>query len=378
MYQGIARNKREMELAIALAISTFRSENETSEESLEIKGLLLSPCRTLTETDVIVLVSKSDEIYGACFLVDRELYRHRRTLKGTFLTSICIAESYRGRGFSKLLLNEAILECERRGSIFAILIARRAVDYFYNQFLFWGLSQYSKLTLSLPKSNFSNIEFQINPASEADIIDINTIYQNTYENLYGSFVRTTEYWRYILWKTKIQQLNFSVFKTKERIIGYLISKENEIFELAAAPGFNLIDFLYEFQVRNSVNLFNLHVSERHPIVQELSNIDFSIIKRQCKFGGHMVRVINHKKLMQYLMEEINEEIIRFGINNYKENFNGIQIEVREGNLNATIVGSPFNFENTSLLFGATTLSSACNFNTIFKSQSFNVQLLDQI
>ena len=378
MHIGCARDLHDVEGALTLATRTFRSQEGPSEEAVDVKRLLMSPCGTLSEKDVVVLVNSTGEICGACFLVDRDFYRGARKLKGTFLTSIYIAESSRGKGLSRLLMDSAIVECERRSSAFAILIARRAVDHFYNKFSFWGLSQYSKINLKLAGILSSGVNYSISPAIEEDLAAVGGLYESTYSGLYGSCVRSVEYWRYVLWKTGNKRISFSVFKMKGRVSGYVIFSGSEIYELAAVQDDSCFELLKELGVKHSLNDVTLHFSSQHPIVCEFDGVDFSIAKRQCSYGGHMVRVIDQGILLNCLEKEMQDEGCDLGIKNYTEMHADTAIGARKGGLGITLSGSPFDFKNTCFLMGSESLSIGSSLKSICRPRSFNVPLLDQV
>lgn len=376
MYIGCARNSKDVERALALAAKTFRS-NENPDEAIRIKRFFMSPRGTISEQDVVVLVDETDEIVGTCFLIDRLFYRGNKKLKGTFLTSICIAESSRRKGFSALLMNCAIAECEGRGAVFAILIARKAMDYFYNKFNFWGLSQYSKLHLKLADSYASGKSCSFSPATESDLTLVSTLYESTYSGLYGSCERSLEYWGYVLRKTESQRCNFFIHRTQGRIDGYVIFSGSELYELASAQDVCCFELLNDLGQNLSLKEVTLHCSREHPIFRELQEVDFSLTQRQCNYGGHMVRIINETALLKVLAKEVENEFAGFGMENYTERLGDALIELRKGKVGIIPTSSPYSYKNTCFLMGAEHLSMVSSRPSIYKPRSFNVPLFDQ-
>lgn len=377
IYIGCARNSQEVDGALTLATRTFGS-NETTEMSVNAKRRLMSPHGILSEQDVVVLVNRTGEICGTCFLVDRLFYRGKNNVQGTFLSSICIAESSRGKGLSKLLMNATIAECERRGTAFAILIARRAVDHFYNKFSFWGLSQYSKINFKLEDSCALLNNCSFSPATEADLIEVNGMYESTYSGLYGACKRSLEYWKYVLWRTTSQERNFYIYKTQGMVRGYVIFSGSELDELASAQRVSCLGLIKDLARNSSLKEVTLNCSSEHPIVSELHCLDFSVTQRQCNYGGHMVRVINRDVLLRYLAEEIQADCCSFGIENYTEMHGDALIELRNGKVAITLTDSPYSHKNTCLLMGAAYLSEVSSRRSIYKHRYFNVPFFDQV
>lgn len=377
MYIGCARNSRDIERALALAAKTFRS-GEDPDTAISIKRFLVSLGGAIPEQDVVILVNEADEMLGTCFLIDRLFFRGGNRLKGTFLSSICIAESSRGKGFSALLVNCAIAECERRDSAFAILIARRAVDYYYNKFNFWGLSQYSKINFKVPDSCALVNNCSFSPATEADLIEVSAMYESTYSGLYGACKRSLEYWKYVLWKTKRLERYFYIYKTQGRVGGYVIFSGSEIDEFASTEDVSCLELLKDLAQKSSLKDLTLNCSREHPIVHELHGLDFSVTQRQCNYGGHMVRIINGDALLRHLAEEVQDDYRSFGIENYTEMHGNTLIELRNGNVAITITDSPYTYKNTCLLMGAAYLSEVSSKQSIYKYRSFNVPFFDQV
>jgi predicted acetyltransferase len=375
MYVGYARNLQEIDAALLLATQSFHEEN--IETARATKKVLVSPYNSLTLRDVIVLVKASNEVCGACFLIDRIFYRGKRKLKGTFLSSICIAESSRGEGLSKPLMNASIHACEARGSVFAIVIARKKVDHFYKQFFFWGLSQYNTITIKLPEDVSASDHYQ--QALGDDLSAVNDIYEARYAHLYGACARSTQYWEHILWKAEQQKFQFVVHKTQGKINGYVIYSGNHLYEFATAPHVSSVDLLKVLGKKNNLNEMMLFASKAHPIVNEIVEFDFSISQRQCNFGGHMVRVIQKDVLVACIIDELKEQCAHVDKTQHIEKHGDALIDIQQDKINVTLNGSPYSYQNTSFLMGSETLSTVTTHRpSIYKPNAFNILLMDQV
>lgn len=376
MYIGCARNSNDVERALLLAAKTFRA-NETVDAAVDVKRHLMSPERGICKQDVVVIANEEDEVAGTCFLIDRPFFRSGNKLKGTFLSSICIAEKSRGMGYSAPLMNHAIAECERRGSAFSILIARRAVDRFYNRFNFWGLSQYSKIHINLKEIPASSNFLTIYPVTEDDLTSVNSLYESTYSPLLGACERSVEYWRHVLWKTEKQNIAFVVFRMRGAICGYAMFSGSEVYEVASKSEVPCLDLLHHVGKVYSLTNISLDGSPLHRIVHELCSFDFSVANRQCIYGGHMVRIVNHDVLLKMWEEELRGMFLKLGAKDFLGVSEDFVIELKEGKVSVTLTSSPFNYENTSNLMGASSLSTTQRMQPLFKQSPFNVPLVDQ-
>ena len=374
MYIGCARNADDRYNALKLSTEIFQEENN---DSLSVKKSSISPFNLVSDEDVVIIADDNNLVIGACFLINRYLFYGELKVKGTFLSSICIAESSRGLGLSKDLMNEAIVKCEQRGSIFAILIARRSADYYYNQFSFWGLSQYSLMKLNLKKNQVVDQSYSISEVTEKSLTLVNDLFISTYSKLYGSFIRDLEYWKYILWATKNQKFKFSIFKYNGKIVGYAIYKGSEIYEISVASESLYIDFLNRIGRFNSTSDFLIHAPASHPLANELQLSDFSMIKRQCSYGGHMVRVLDKSALLKLRQDELQKEACELGINDWYEMCGDHKIVIKNGTLEVRFPCSEHSYEGTCFLMNADRLSSS-NKTKLGNKLAFNILYFDQI
>ena len=341
LYKGTARNGTELKKALLLAADVF--QENVNDEAVDFKGQMVSPEGELLLENIIVLVSSNGEVCGTCFLVDRFFFKNDELIKGTYLSSICVDESFRGKGLSIILMTEAINECEKRNSVFAVVIARKAVDYYYNKLFFWGVSQYVKINFTISLATYKGPDYQILPATEADIDHLHKIYTGVYSKLYGASSRSSNYWKYILWKTAKQDVQFDCFTLNNQVIGYTLSVGSSIYEIAVLDGAYYLSVLGSLKKKYDLpDIYCIHASEKHPFLGELVNSDFTVSRRQCNYGGHMVRLIHPGEL------------------------------ALPGKL--TVNGSGYNFEDTCRLLGIDVLSNPGE----GKRESFNIPLMDHI
>lgn len=378
MYIGCARDSHDVEAALLLATNTFNSRlKDLSEESFKNKKISLSPYSTL-EKDVVIVTNDQNEICGTCFLIDREFYKNDIRHTGTRLSYFCISESHQGKGFSRILMEEAIKICEERGSSFAFVIANRGVDFFYNKFSFWGLSEYSTVNFKIPDKSITYSDYSISPATNKDLATVNELYDSTYSKLFGSCVRSIKYWNYVLWQGEIQKFNFLIFRSKGIVIGYIIFQGLNIHEIATNNNTSYLELLYIMRERYSMDNVIFHCSNQHPLIFELGELDFLYTRRQCYFGGHMVRILNADHLLSCLKEEVQHEALSLGILNHTEVNGDSVIKIRDKNLDVKILGSPYNYKNTCFLMMANSLSIFSDRNIVYKPSSFNIPYFDQI
>jgi predicted acetyltransferase len=377
MYIGCARSQHEVESAIALAAETFHSKEESS-AALKIKYFLMSAGNYLADKDIVVITNDDQRVIGTCFLIDRVFDRMGTQLKGTFLSSICIASSMKGNGLSRLLMSSAIAECENRSSDFAILIARRAVDHFYNKFMFWGVSSYSKLKINISNEINSKNDTVIECADDIHLPSIREMHATAYSPLNGYCERSLLFWRHILVKAKLHGSSFLVFKVMGKTVGYVIHTDTEIHEIATTDNYQYLNLLVALGEKIAAKTFTIHASQYHSIIGELRRTDFSICARQCLYGGHMVRLISEKNFLKIARQVLINSSRRSGQTSLDYNSNSLSIKLSGNRVDFDFPESQFGYENTCALMGASFLSADPHLHSLLELSPFNVLLFDQV
>lgn len=377
MYIGCAENIKDVTKALNLATKIFRF-NEDFDIALSTKKFLMLQKVDPVLSNVIVIKNNSGNLIGACFLIDRLFYRGKFKLRGTFLSSICIDEQYRRQGLSKLLIESAIKAIEKRESDFAVLIARRAADHFYNKFGFWGISHYNKIHLNVSKPILNKNNGSFSLASKKDLSAINKIYDSTYSKLYGSCCRSESDWIFLFGKVKSQNYKIVIYKISGKISGYIIFSKFEVVEFASTRKVSCFEMLTSYFRKFSLDKLIVSCSHKHPILEDMKDIDITFTSRQCSYGGHMVRVINSKALLRIFTAEYRAKLNYFGIGKYHEIRKGSEIKFSKEKLEINFTDSLFTHENTTLLMGAELLSRNKIELSILGSEPFNILLFDQI
>ena len=377
MYIGTARNDAEIKEAILLAANIFQNKNLTIDGET-IKKALMQAGRKIKRKDIVIVSNNDNTVLASCFLVDKIFRIRGIECKGTFLTSIAVKESYRGQGLSRLLMEKAIEECNSRSSAFAILIARKSADFFYNKFEFWGVSSYSKISIKYSDIG-SQKKIKKRGMTLTDIPKINNLYKKTYSELLGSAKRFKDDWAFIEWKVRYLKAKFLIFENHDnKILGYAILKENKIYEISVDDEYKYIDFLYSIDFKSLHDEVILHVSPEHPLVKQLEIADFSSSQRSCPYGGHMVRVLDKKLLTSLMFNDIKNNLKCSQIHDYYYSYSGINIHMKKGKLTLNLTNLQNNHASTCLLLGADIIGSDLNTKYLLSLRQFNVLELDQV
>lgn len=380
LYAGPARDRSEVEQALALAGRVFSPAAENSDPTSERKRFLLLDHPGAGKDSAIVVSLPRKGVIGAAFLIDRLFPRGPGVIHGTFISSICIDEGVRGLGYSRTLMDAAIDACKARGAAIALVIARRAVDHFYTRFGFWGISQYSKL--SIDAAALSAVAFdglRLRHANANDLPACAALYAVAYREAFGHCQRDSKIWSYVLKKIPYLRMQLSVVEKAGAVLGYAVHDEaGNVHELGTAGDGAARSVLALLAGLNEGQTLHLHISPNHPVILALEGLDISLSTRECPFGGHMARVIDSSRLLDMLVRRIDLNARSAGFLPQNELRDGVYMSWSGEAANARLDCSRDGYATTARLLCVRRVSSLGSDTILDPPVSFNIPLLDQI
>lgn len=380
LYAGPARNQEELNLAIALAGRVFASPTEDLAPAVERKKVLVLEHPGAGENPAIVVSLPGKGVVGAAFLIDRVFPHGPASIRGTFISAFCIDENLRGQGYSRALMAAAVQACSKRGAAIALVIARRAVDHFYTKFGFWGLSQYSKLTVeSAALSHISIAGLRLRRASHDDLPQCGEKYDLAYRDSFGHCLRNRQTWEYIIKKSACLGVRVSVIEKEAVIIGYAIHDESgNIHEIGVDSTSDARIALAVLARLAAGKLLTVHVSPIHPVVHALEGFDVTLATRECPFGGHMVKVVDPVQLLDAAVCRIEQLARSRNLAPRTENADGLCLtwDGEKASIHADVPMD--SLASVARLLGVARVSSTDSPLTFDSQVSFNIPLVDQI
>lgn len=380
LYAGPARDRSEEEQAVALAGRVFSPAAENSDLTTERKRFLVLDHPGAGKDPAIVVSLPEKGVIGAAFLIDRIFPRGPAMIHGTFISSICIDEGVRGLGYSRTLMDAAIDACKARGSAIALVIARRAADHFYTRFGFWGLSQYSKLTVDAAALSATPTSgLRLRSAAADDLPACAVLHDATYRESFGHCLRDGETWRYILGKAACLHVRLSVVETSGSVVGYAIHDETgNVHELGSAGAAVACGALALLAGHSAGPSLLLHVSPNHPVISALDGLDITLSTRECPFGGHMVRVLDAASPAVAAEQRIEQRARLLGFAPHTEAGDGVHAAWDGQAARLRVDGPIDNLAATARLLGVARVSSPTGNSQLDPPVSFNIPLVDQI
>lgn len=289
------KNQDEAEIAFAIANRSFGAEGVNIQENQNKKAIWFSePSYSLNN---IIVAMFSERIIGVVRIVPKIVCRNEIQYSVAGFTSICIDKPFRDKGISVSLMEGAIAITQERGFDLAMLVARKAVDHYYVQFGFHGISSYEKVAMEA--ISVSEEEMNFEPAGDGLIPFYSSCYDENYSECFGAFLRSHAQWKFILhliFQRKDMEALTILFKGE--VIGYCFIQDKKICEIAALPKFSLITILFNLKLLDKIKAADdwLDIPSNHLLVRNCRGRDIRIQRRECSYGGHMARVLQYKKL----------------------------------------------------------------------------------
>ncbi|MEQ1656519.1 MAG: GNAT family N-acetyltransferase [Nitrospira sp.] len=380
LYAGPARDQNEAECAVALAGQVFDQATGNVSSAVERKHFQIREHPGAGKDSVIVVSLDGKGVIGTTFLIDRVFPRGQTSIRGTFLSSFCVDPSLRAQGYSRILMAAALQACSTRSAAIALVIARRAVDRFYNKFGFWGLSQYSKLTVEAAAlDEISVAGFRLRRALPADIPQCNDKYAFAYKDSFGHCVRDRQTWEYILKKCVYLCVQVSVIEKESVIIGYAVHDESgNIHEIGVGSTGDARITLALLSRSAAAKLLTVHIPPIHPAVRALEGFDVTLATRECPFGGHMVKVIDPMQLVDAAVCRIEQLARSRNLASGSENADGVCLTWDGEKAGVFLHSHMDSVASVARLLGVARVSSTCRPLTFDPPVSFNIPLVDQI
>jgi len=291
----IAETYDDFEHAYSLAEKVFSENTIDSEYSLHKHDQWSADPSFKISNLVIARNKTTDKVIGMIRIVPRVIFRGKKEFRVAGISSVCVAPEHRGKGISSILINSTLQECRNRNFDFALLIARRALDHYYTKYGFWGVSSYNQLLVKgVSCSSESDIILTVEEEISPELIEVyKHVYDTCYAECFGRFKRDDRYWEFLI--TRIKSLpgirNRSI-RLKGKVVGYIVDDGRIIYEIAYIQGRNIGQRVLSSFVRRQQGEVMLEIPANHSLVRDLGMLDKTISFRECRYGGHMIRILN--------------------------------------------------------------------------------------
>lgn len=247
----------------------------------------------------LVINLNNNEVIGFSINIIKFIYLFKTKIKCGFISSICIEKKYRGKGFSKLLIEESNNNLKKNNVLLSIVIARKKLDYFYNKFNFWGVSYFPKIIIKKKFDlDINTNRYFLKPVKLSDINSINKLYRNTYSKINNFIPRNLNNWSFIIEKCKNEKINFFKYCSANNIDGYVVFKNNDIYEISSRKNSFYIKFIDYLMYKTYSETLIIHTNFNHQIYKSFYNYKTEYFYRNVPQGGHMIKILNTSSFLK--------------------------------------------------------------------------------
>jgi len=308
------------------------------------------------------------------------IFRSLQRFRVAGITSVCVDPEFRGKGVSSLLMNYTLNFCRSAGFELALLFARRAADHYYTRFGFWGIAAYSRATIRLDNRALPELStFRFAPATSFDET-YSQAHAETYAECFGRFERSPAYWRFLFDRLGVSPgLEWLSISSGNTIVGYAFIAGGTVAEIACLQSVDPLDVLAA--IRNRVGTASpdrtivLDLPPQHHMLSGIRDTDIKLERRECSYGGHMVRILNTEAVADKLASRVSSLLPQKSVAREVMECDRLRIAPKRDTRRYSNNDTSLSFRQTSWLLGAQTISASCP--TIDRLLPFNVSLPDQ-
>lgn len=312
IYVGPARSVSELQAARRLAASTFRvNPSQTAAEVEDYKAFLWGEPEFPGISHVIV-ASTGDAVRGAVRLLPRSVLRSGERFRAAGISSVCVAETHRGAGLSRELMDATLAQARALAYEITVLFARRAVDHFYPRHDIWGLASYSKLSIAPATSPVptGGPAVSLRALGPGDHDRVSRWHEQSYAACFGPMARSASRWRFLAEQAAYRGFRLVVAEEGTVPIGYAVLEGEHVVEIGHEPG-TAQAFLSA--LRKNGGPLVVDVPLRHTLRDELDGLDITSSERRCEYGGHMLGVLDRDGVSRRLERRVEARAAAFGL-----------------------------------------------------------------
>jgi predicted N-acetyltransferase YhbS len=323
---AVARTSEQVSSARALAAEVFGPNAGLAAEAAgALKDFVWAEPGFPGPDHLIVALGDGAEVLGLTRLLPRSMRgaAGEEPIRVAGISSVCVAPAHRGSGLSRAIMEASLAQARVLGYEATLLFARRAVDHYYPRFGIWGIASYGRVVVrGFPEGGAPR--YRARPVREADREDLAVWYATSYRDCPGALERSSRWWPFLLEKAVRHGLEVVVLEDDGERGGYAVLSGETIVEVAFGPGVRAPELLRAAQPDGSQVV--LDVSVRHPLLEQLTELDVTISARTCAYGGHMMGILRPGRFVARLEGRIAARAAALGLSPRKEFVDRLALE----------------------------------------------------
>lgn len=332
------------------------------------------------DSSKIYVIRSNNQIIGGLRTVGRTIYRDGQQFNILGIAETFVKPAFQNIGIAGALTENVIGEHKNGIADLAFIVARKKIDYFYIKHKGYGLGSYCKATVKI--TNNSDTKYKIKALNKSDLDLLAEMYVFSYENCFGRVERKAIYWNYLFDSANFQNIKFFILENEIGIIGYFAILGNEIVEVGAMPDSDYQKILVAIYNQNSDSNKNQSVKLRIPINHKMFSNDLqfeiTVSNRECFFGGHVVKILNLRRVALLAEKRITKEYLNLNISSLQFNVDKLIVEWDGKH---AIISYPTNHEpsynETAFLLGSQQIYGDQNHISNIGRLPFSISKLDE-
>jgi len=286
-----------------------------------------------TKSQKWILALLKNKICGALLLKFKTMNYQGTNLKVCGMSYMAVENKIQKSNVAKNIINLLIKNSKKYDLILGF--ARKKLDGYYVPYDFVGSTDFGTLTINTLyiKTYDPYSSVKIENIKEKNISKINKLYKLNDLFITGNFIRKQSDFKKHLINNSL--FKSKVFKKDGIIIGYIVFKENIIYEIRVNPKyyFECSFSLKKYFLKKSFEQINFSTNLNDPFLRYLSKFSHQLSTRHTFEGGHIIRIVNIEKLLNKLKPMIKKKLLNLGINKLSLNYEGLIIIFKNKKLN---------------------------------------------
>ena len=388
-----AKSQIELLLAMDVSLDSFYPDPTDTDRRISLKQKWeLDP---FFKPEFLLIAVRGNEILGGIRTIPLTIMRQEQEFRCLGICEIFVAREHQNLGIADRLVSELLELMNNTNYELILSVTRRKIDGFYLKKGFFGIGSYSQIQISDIKKSMKFIKCNFEPIeiTSIEISDqLNQLYEDSYKNVFGRRKRSTADWSYIQKRNQTERKSSFGIWIKNELVGYLIISQNEIHELSFSSKIDPASLIYGISEHLGADSLVLSISTGHSLLAKNLGFDIRTIQRECFYGGHILKIINAKSIIEkfkarenHILNQLGMKIIDLSIDGVTYSLNLIDNEIqflsssRQSNQSKKTTKLPFlTYELTKLLLGISSnygKSEVLEFG--FSEEVFHISKIDE-
>jgi len=292
-----------------------------------------------------------NKICGAHFLKFKIMNYQGIKLKVCGLSYLAVDKEFQKFNIAKKFINMMFKVSKEHDLILGF--ARKKLDGYWVPHGFVGVTDFGVFSINTTciQNHNRRSSVTMHDMKQDNLSKIKELYRINDLFITGNLSRNqTDFKKFMILNPMTQ---IKIFKKKSFLVGYVVLKNYIIKEIRVDPKFytECSYSLKKYFISKSIKNIDFNTNLNDPFLLYLSRFSHQISTRYFYEGGHVIRVVNLKKLLNKLKPIIEKKLIKLEINKLSINYEGLYLEFLNRKINFKFLKNIDINLITKLIFG---------------------------